>query len=195
MQETPSRRVFVRVGETTRRDPRAVLRLRLRAAPAASSTVRAEVGRWLTGLGISWGDVLDLQLACSEAVTLVMDGSAGPAGLVLDVEGELDGSTATVSIRDYGLCCEDRPDRELETFGLALIQATVDELELRAYPGGLGAVLRRRVRFSRAGCGRPTACRRVASSSAPSSSCRLAPYASASPSCGRRSSPRPLRSP
>src|SRR5262245_37081827 len=85
------------VSELTDCARRDVLRLRLRASPASVSNLRWEIRHWLTELRISREDILDLQLACSEALMLVVGGSAPPVALVLDVEGRLEGSTATVS--------------------------------------------------------------------------------------------------
>jgi anti-sigma regulatory factor (Ser/Thr protein kinase) len=127
-------------------------RLRLRATTAATSTLRTGLRGWLSDIGASTDESLDLQLACSEVLTMVVrDG----AGLVVDVEGWFQDGLVGVAIREHGLCRNvDRIELDQDgTFSVALIQAVVDDVDIRARPDGRTVVLSRRLqRSTRASC-------------------------------------------
>jgi anti-sigma regulatory factor (Ser/Thr protein kinase) len=127
-------------------EPDAGLRLRLDATPAAASTLRAELHGWLSGLGSPPDEILDLQLACSEALRLVIREAAPPDAPVVDVEATLRDAVVVVTIRDHGLHRADvrrEPGRD-EAFSLALIHAMVDDLDVRLRRDGRTMVLIRR---------------------------------------------------
>src|SRR5439155_8118066 len=108
-----------------------VLRVRLLAPAVSVSTLRGCIRAWLSELGASAEDILDLQLACSEALTMVVEQAATPVALVVDVDGTFAGETATITIREYGLCRDGDAAREgHETLGLALIRAMVDVFDV-----------------------------------------------------------------
>jgi len=122
------------------------LRLRLRATSPAASTLRAELRTWLSGLGASGEEILDLQLACSEAFTMVIKQAATPVALVVDVEGKLEAETVIVTIREYGLCRDSyRDGQDHEPLSVALIHALVDVFEVRAHADGRMIILARQM--------------------------------------------------
>jgi anti-sigma regulatory factor (Ser/Thr protein kinase) len=144
VQEIGSCEVLDYVNTVTHGAASLKLRLRLRATPASASTLRAELRIWLWGLGASADEILDLQLACSEAVTMVIEQAATPVALIVDIEGKLEDAMVNVTIRDYGLCRQANRDGP-ETFSVALIQAVVDVFEVRAHADGRTIVLGRRL--------------------------------------------------
>jgi hypothetical protein len=72
------------------------------------------------------------------------------AALVVDIEGWVRDGLVGVAIRDYGLCREvDRIELDHEaTFSVALIQAVVDDLDIRSHADGRTAILSRRLQRS-----------------------------------------------
>jgi anti-sigma regulatory factor (Ser/Thr protein kinase) len=112
--------------------------------------LRAHVRDWLDGMGAGRGDVLDLLLACSEALTLVLEQASTPVALVVDVEAALREETVTVAIREYGLCRADVDLLEGEGFGPQLILAMVDDFVVEPHVDGRTIVLVRRLRIRNA---------------------------------------------
>ncbi len=147
MQEIGCCGVFVCVSTAEQVRSKAECRLRLRATAGATTTLRAELREWLLGLGASADEALDLQLACSEVLTVVIRDAAA---VVVDVDGELHGAVVTIVIREYGLCRDlDRIELDQEgTFSVALIQAVVDELDICWHPHGRTVVLNRQLQGS-----------------------------------------------
>jgi anti-sigma regulatory factor (Ser/Thr protein kinase) len=134
-----------------RADP---LALRLPATAASVRELRAHVRDWLGAIGAGNGDVIDLQLACSEVLTLVLEQSPTPVALVVDVDAAIDEETVTVAIREYGLCHSSGVDLLAgEGFGPELILAMVDDFVVESHADGRTIVLVRRLRTPRNGEG------------------------------------------
>jgi anti-sigma regulatory factor (Ser/Thr protein kinase) len=122
------------------------LALRLPATAASVPELRAHVRDWLGALGATDVDVLDIQLACSEALTLVLEQAPTPVALVVAVDAAIKGETVTVAIREYGLCRSCGVDLLTgEGFGPELILAMVDDLAVEAHADGRTIVLVRRL--------------------------------------------------
>jgi anti-sigma regulatory factor (Ser/Thr protein kinase) len=123
------------------------LDLLLPARPASVALLRAAVRDWLARLGATNDDVLDLQLACSEALALIVDRPRG--ALIVRLTGRLAGRSVTVSIRGHGLCSEAawrRPLVDAQPLGLALIDALVDRFDVHRHADGRALVLSRELR-------------------------------------------------
>jgi anti-sigma regulatory factor (Ser/Thr protein kinase) len=124
------------------------LAFRLRASASSISVLRADVRAWLSEVGASTDEILDLQLACSEVLTMMIEQASTPVALIVDVHGTFERGTVTITIREYGLCRdagvdEARPDHQ--TLGLTLIHALVDVFDVQAQTDGRTIVLERRV--------------------------------------------------
>jgi anti-sigma regulatory factor (Ser/Thr protein kinase) len=127
------------------------LRLRLPAASSSASLLRAHVQAWLSELDVAGDEILELLLACSEALTIVVEQAARPLALVVDVDGVLQDQTVTVRFREYGLCRDTSPDpaaRGYAPLGVALIEAMTDTFSIRGHPDGTTITLARHVRAS-----------------------------------------------
>jgi anti-sigma regulatory factor (Ser/Thr protein kinase) len=144
MQEIDCGAVSGCVSTATQAATTSELQVRLRASPAAISRLRTELRAWLSDSGASGDETLDLQIACSEVLTMVIKDAAA---LVVDVQGWIRGGLVSVAIRDYGLCRDvNRIELDQEgTFGVALIQAVVDDLDIRWHADGRMTVLSRRL--------------------------------------------------
>src|SRR6476659_9696126 len=85
------------------RDDPGSFRLRLRATPSSLALFREALRDWLLRLELENGDVFDVVLACSEALTLVVEDRPRQVALVVEVVGAFDGDRIVVTTRDYGL--------------------------------------------------------------------------------------------
>ena len=130
------------------------LRLRLQATPTSLGLCREAMRDWLQQLGFEPCDVFDVVLACSECLTLVTEDRPRQVALVIDVAGAFDGERVVVTVRDYGLWHESHALEQEEPFGLSLIRALMDSVELERHPDGQTITL---VRCLRALDGEPRA--------------------------------------
>jgi anti-sigma regulatory factor (Ser/Thr protein kinase) len=146
MQDIGSLEVFDYVSTVTHPEAKPTLRFRLRATPSSLSAVRAEVRSWLSELGASTDEILDVQLACSEVLSMVIEQATTPVALIIDVEGKLESDTVTITIREYGLCrAGGEESAGHQPLALALIQALVDVFDVQAHTDGRTIVLGRRL--------------------------------------------------
>jgi anti-sigma regulatory factor (Ser/Thr protein kinase) len=147
MQEIDLREVLDSVNTAAQPGAMPTLRVRLRALPSSVSALRADVRSWLTDLDARADEILDLQLACSEVLTMVIEQAETPVALILDAEGVIDGDTVTIRIREYGLCRSTAAHAlDDQVLGFALIQALVDVCEVHARVDGRTITLKRRIR-------------------------------------------------
>jgi anti-sigma regulatory factor (Ser/Thr protein kinase) len=122
--------------------PLSRLSLRLRATAESDQSLRAGLREWLEEVGGSEGDIFDFQSACCEALTALIGVRSRPVTLIVEIDAWIDGRTANVSIRDYGLCRE--PDGlEAESAGLLLTRALMDAVEVHPHPDGNTILLSR----------------------------------------------------
>ena len=112
------------------------LRLRLQATPTSLGLFRRALRDWLQQLGLEPGDVFDVVLACSECLTLVTEDRPRQVALVVDVAGAFDGERVVVTVCDYRLWHESHVLEQEEPFGLSLIRALMDSVELERHPDG-----------------------------------------------------------
>ncbi len=121
------------------------LDVRLPAEARNLVQVRSALRRWLKEASVSEADVNEVLVACGEACANVVQhaysgqGSAGE----LVVEARLDGGALEVRIRDHGHW---RPAADRGGgWGLQLMDALMDDVDVEHTPGGTDVRLRRRV--------------------------------------------------
>ena len=86
-------------------------------------------------------EIFDFQLACSEALALVLGCESRRVSLVVDVEGSAEQEVVSVRIRDYGLSY---PRRDLgDGLGVWLLRGMMDRVEVDVHDDGYAIELTR----------------------------------------------------
>jgi serine/threonine-protein kinase RsbW len=124
------------VHRATRSQPRRPLRLQLPADPVAPSVARHRVRRWLTALSWPAGQLDDIVLAVSEAVSNAVEHAYldQPPGVV-EVHGGAETTPGgqrrvTVIVRDHGRWRPAPIEDENRRRGIPLMRACVDTLTI-----------------------------------------------------------------
>jgi GAF domain-containing protein/anti-sigma regulatory factor (Ser/Thr protein kinase) len=125
-----------------------LLSLRHRNTGSELTSIRRRLASWLEALGIAPRVVGDIVLAANELCANAIEHAIAPAQAAIEVAGELEGRTVTVEVRDFGTWREpvERDDRG---FGLPLVTALMDELEITPGPDGTRSRARKRVALAR----------------------------------------------
>jgi anti-sigma regulatory factor (Ser/Thr protein kinase) len=114
---------------------------RFAAKAECGSLLRVRLREWLEETGATEDEIFDFQLACSEALALILGCESRPVALVVDVKGKIDGEVVSVRIRDYGLS---RQRRELDDgLGVWLLRGMMDRVEVAALEDGYAIELTR----------------------------------------------------
>jgi anti-sigma regulatory factor (Ser/Thr protein kinase) len=121
------------------------VRLRLPAKSSSASILRTELADWLRNSWPADSAVFDLQVACTEVLTVIVSKPGNRSALVVEIEGAVADSTITLTMREFGLCREPGHARgRLEqALSLALIEAMTDTLEIHQHTHGRTFTLRR----------------------------------------------------
>jgi len=144
VQDIRLREVFDYVSTVPHPEAKPTLVCRVRASTSSAAALRASVRSWLSELGASADEILDLLLACSEVLTMVIEQAVSPIALIIDIEGKLEGAMVTITFREYGLCHDgSEQGQSHQLLGLALIQALVDVFHVQAQANGRTIVLGR----------------------------------------------------
>ena len=125
----------------------AELHLRLPAQPAVLAPLRATVRRWLAQAGASQLETHELLTACGEACTNAIRHASGPLRSDFEVDAAVVGANVEIVVRDEGSWREPRGD--VGGRGLPIIEAYVDELDVRPGSGGTEVRMRRRLALDR----------------------------------------------
>ncbi len=128
-----------------RADTDDVFRARLQATPASIGIFREQLRRWLEQVHVSAAQMLDIVLACSESLTLVIEDQPRRVALVVDVEAKLEDGDLVLTTRDYGLWHETRAHEREEPLGVLLMRALMDSVEFERHGDGQRITLRKRV--------------------------------------------------
>jgi anti-sigma regulatory factor (Ser/Thr protein kinase) len=121
-----------------------VLRLRLPAEPDVLGRVRLTLGRWLRARGAGAEDVQCVMIAVGEACANAIEHAYPPGPASFDFEAALDDATITVHVRDHGGWREPRGKHRGR--GLALMEAAMDEVDIRRGENGSEVAMSRRLR-------------------------------------------------
>ena len=123
------------------------VRLRLPAKSSSASILRTALAGWLRNLRTADSAIFDLQVACTEVLTVIVSAPSNRSALVVEVEGTVTDTTITVTMHEFGLCREPGNARKRleQSLSLALIEAMTDTLDIRQHTHGRTFTLRRNI--------------------------------------------------
>ncbi len=120
------------------------LSLRLPAALSALPVVREQLRHWLESEGATKDEVHDIVLASWEACANAMEHPMGPTAKEISLHAKESDREVQVSVRDSGLWLErSRVAREGRGFGIRLIEALMDDVEIERNPRETVVMMRR----------------------------------------------------
>ena len=119
------------------------LELRLPADPAALAQLRQRIGRFLEAAEVDANERFELTLAVSEAAMNAIEHAYGPGDAEFDVTAGIRRGEFHAEVRDNGRWRDRRSDDRGR--GLAIIEALMDDVEVKAEPTGTIVRMRKRV--------------------------------------------------
>jgi serine phosphatase RsbU (regulator of sigma subunit)/anti-sigma regulatory factor (Ser/Thr protein kinase) len=134
--------------------PAPSLALRLHSDPSSLAAVRRELRTWLDGGGVDPDEANDILVACSEACANAIVHATDPTSPDFEVTGTRVNGEISVVVRDFGRWREPAPARARGGFGLRLMEALMDDVQVSTEDTGTEVRLRRRLAPARAN-GRP----------------------------------------
>ncbi len=123
-----------------------VLRLHQRAEPARLSQVRRMLDRWLRANAVEGEVATEVTIAVSEACANAIEHAYGPGGGDFEVQARRDGDAIVLTVRDGGHWRAPRGANRGR--GLTIMEAAMDELEVRTDDRGTEIRMRRLLRRS-----------------------------------------------
>ena len=120
------------------------MRLRLRAQPQSARLLRQRLSLWLDELGARGEEIFDLSLASTEAFVNAVEHPHEPTAEVIEVEGNLDGRTITITVRDHGSWRLHRQQAE-RGYGLPLMRQLMNIVEVHRQPEGTAITMQRQL--------------------------------------------------
>ncbi len=120
------------------------LSMRLPADPTVLADVRLMLRRWLHHLGAGGDDIGAIMLACGEACANAIEHAYSPAIAAFELSGDARGDVVTLAVRDSGKWRS--PRGEHRGRGLTIMEATMDDVEVKPTADGTEVVMRRRLR-------------------------------------------------
>ncbi len=142
-QLPPARREAVDGAQTAP----AELHLRLPARLPSAEILRTELADWLRTIETAGGGtIFDLQLACSEVLTIMIGQPGERSALIVETDAAMADRTVTVTMREFGLCRQpsQAAGRLDQALGLSLIEAMTDTLDIQQHAAGRTFTLRRK---------------------------------------------------
>jgi GAF domain-containing protein/anti-sigma regulatory factor (Ser/Thr protein kinase)/PAS domain-containing protein len=125
--------------------PAPSLTLRLVSDPSSLAEVRRELRAWLDGGGVEPDEANDILVACSEACANAIVHAAHPTSPDFEVTGTRVNGEISVVVRDSGRWREPDPARDSGGFGLKLMEALMDDVQVSTRDAGTEVRLRRRL--------------------------------------------------
>jgi anti-sigma regulatory factor (Ser/Thr protein kinase) len=119
------------------------MRLRLPADPQVLVQIRQMLRRWLRSKGARAEEIAAITLACGEACANAIEHAYAPGRASFELEANHSAGVVTLAVRDDGSW---RPPRgQHRGRGLLMIEATVDEVDVRSTADGTEILMRRRL--------------------------------------------------
>jgi GAF domain-containing protein/anti-sigma regulatory factor (Ser/Thr protein kinase) len=119
------------------------MQVRFAAVPPALAKVRQVLRRWLHAQGALPDEIAALTLACGEACANAIEHAYPAAPASFELDAAVADGVVTLAVRDAGRW---RPAREGDRGrGLQMIEATVDEFDVRSSETGTEVLMRRRL--------------------------------------------------
>jgi anti-sigma regulatory factor (Ser/Thr protein kinase) len=125
--------------------PAPSLALRLHADPASLAEVRRELRRWLDRGGVEAEEANDILVACSEACANAIVHATDPAEPDFEVTGTRSNGEISLTVRDFGRWRDPDPSRDSGGYGLKLMEALMDDVQVTTEDSGTEVRLRRRL--------------------------------------------------
>jgi anti-sigma regulatory factor (Ser/Thr protein kinase)/putative methionine-R-sulfoxide reductase with GAF domain len=117
--------------------------MRLPADPQVLARVRNVLRHWLRAHGAHADDISAITLACGEACANAIEHAYAPGQAMFELAASHVSGTVTLAVRDRGRWR--RPRGVHRGRGLMMIEATVDDVDVRATATGTEVVMRRRI--------------------------------------------------
>jgi anti-sigma regulatory factor (Ser/Thr protein kinase) len=119
------------------------MQMRFAAVPPVLAKVRQVLRRWLNAQGALPEDIAALTLACGEACANAIEHAYSAVPASFEVDAAVADGVVTLAVRDAGRW---RSPREGDRGrGLQMIEATVDEFDIRSTDTGTEVLMRRRL--------------------------------------------------
>jgi GAF domain-containing protein/anti-sigma regulatory factor (Ser/Thr protein kinase)/PAS domain-containing protein len=125
--------------------PAPSLALRLQSDPSSLAAVRRELRRWLQRGGVDAEEANDILVACSEACANAIVHAAEPAEPDFEVTGTRTNGEISLVVRDFGHWRDPDPSRDSGGYGLKLMEALMDDVQVTTEDSGTEVRLRRRL--------------------------------------------------
>jgi GAF domain-containing protein/anti-sigma regulatory factor (Ser/Thr protein kinase)/PAS domain-containing protein len=125
--------------------PAPSLALRLPSDPVSLAQMRRELRTWLDGGGIEPEEANDILVACSEACANAIVHAVEPSAREFELTGTRSNGEIAVVIRDFGRWREPDPARDSGGYGLKLMEALMDDVQVSRFDVGTEVRLRRRL--------------------------------------------------
>jgi PAS domain S-box-containing protein len=126
------------------RRPAQNLHLKLPAEPAALSSIRRTMRRWLRSVNAGEEEAHDIVLACGEACSNAIEHAYGPFDAFIEIRARLADGAVAVTIRDFGTWRA--PRSEHRGRGFMLMEGLMDSVRVHRLENGTEVRLRRRLR-------------------------------------------------
>jgi anti-sigma regulatory factor (Ser/Thr protein kinase) len=120
------------------------LRLRLQARPESAQLLRQRLRLWLDELGAKSEEIFDVSLASTEAFANAIEHPHDPSADVIEVEGNLNGRTIALTVRDHGSWRQQR-QREEGGYGFPLMRHLMGRVEVHTQPDGTAITMQRQL--------------------------------------------------
>jgi GAF domain-containing protein/anti-sigma regulatory factor (Ser/Thr protein kinase) len=125
--------------------PAPSLALRLQSDPSSLAQVRRELRSWLDRGGIDAEEANDILVACSEACANAIVHATDPAEPDFEVTGTRTNGEISLTVRDFGRWRDPDPARDSGGYGLKLMEALMDDVQVTTEDSGTEVRLRRRL--------------------------------------------------
>ena len=125
--------------------PAPSLALRLHADPSSLAEVRRELRHWLDRGGVDADEANDILVACSEACANAIVHATDPVEPDFEVTGTRSNGEISLTVRDFGHWRDPDPSRDSGGYGLKLMEALMDDVQVTTEESGTEVRLRRRL--------------------------------------------------
>jgi len=125
--------------------PAPSLELRLTSDPASLAEVRRELRGWLDRGGVTNDEANDILVACSEACANAIVHATHATTEDFEVTGTRSNGEISLVVRDHGRWRDPDPARDSGGYGLKLMEALMDEVQVTTEETGTEVRLRRRI--------------------------------------------------
>lgn len=125
--------------------PAPSLELRLTSEPSSLAEVRRELRGWLDRGGVTSEEANDILVACSEACANAIVHATHATTEDFEVTGTRSNGEISVVVRDHGRWRDPDPARDSGGYGLKLMEALMDDVQVTTEETGTEVRLRRRI--------------------------------------------------